>query len=158
MCIRDRYKDDKWIEAVEDAIWAICDEFTWALPAHISDQQKSDISEIKTNLDLFSCETAFALSEIYYVFNHRLSPLVKKRIYYEIFDRIINPYIEKKTKWPANNWSAVCSSGIIAAVIYLDCKEEFDKIIDDITDSMNVFLSSYRDDGCCLEAVSYTHL
>ncbi len=149
------YDDEKWLIAVEDSIWSICDEFTWSVPAHIKNQQKTDIFDIVTNLDLFSCETAFTLSELYYIFSDRLSPLIKKRIRHELFKRVINPFIEKRTKWAANNWSAACSAGIIASVIYMDAKEEFDKIIGDITDSMNTFLSSYNDDGCCLEGVLY---
>ena len=43
---------------LEDTIWAICDEYTWSLPAHISWAKDE-----RTDVDLFASETGYALSE-----------------------------------------------------------------------------------------------
>ena len=45
---------------LQDTVWAICDEYTWALPAHIAWRTGRDPGCI----DLFSAETGFALSMI----------------------------------------------------------------------------------------------
>ena len=145
-----------WVTALEDAIWAICDEFAWALPAHVhGGVQNSAPEDVITNIDLFSAGTAFSLSEIYHLLGNKLSQCVCSRIKYEIDRRVITPYVEKRRKWGANNWSGVCATGVIAAVIYTSTREVFDNVIDDILGSLNTFLSSYYDDGCCMEGVLY---
>lgn len=56
------YKEDIYIKKLEEIIYSICEETTWALPAHV-DLSKEDW---KYTVDLFSSETAQALSCIYY--------------------------------------------------------------------------------------------
>ena len=46
----------KYRLCLQDIIWSILDEFTWALPAHIP--QNSDIEDCITHIDLFAAETA----------------------------------------------------------------------------------------------------
>ncbi len=145
--------DKKWLHGLEDIIWAICDEFTWALPAHIYNDPP--VQEYDKVIDLFASETGFALSEILYLFKDRLSPLVADRAEYEIRRRIINPYLESDIKWGKNNWSAVCAGSIGVIMMYLCSRQEFEQVKDRISASINDFLDSYNDDGCCLEGPLY---
>lgn len=144
---------DEYVAQLEDIICAICDEFTWSLPAHI--RPGMTVEQQKTNIDLFSSETAFALSEILFILNDVLDCGVCERMRHEIMRRVINPYISEPVKWGKNNWSAVCIAGVAAAFYYLGLKSEFEKVKADIIGSFEKFLESYEDDGCCLEGALY---
>lgn len=81
------WQNQEDISALEDAIWAICDEYTWALPAHIW----GDFDEENCpTIDLFSAETSSALAEICELLKDSLSPTVVKRARDNISKRVIN--------------------------------------------------------------------
>lgn len=150
--------NEKWLPKLCDVVWAVCDEYTWALPAHLEFAHLGTdftVEQTVTKIDLFAAETANALSEIYYMLENILPFEVKSRIVYELNRRIIKPYMEKPCKWGKNNWSAVCAYGVASTFVYLGLHDEFDKIKDSIFASIDVFLSSYNDDGCCLEGSLY---
>lgn len=143
----------QWIEGLEDAVWAVLDEFTWSFPAHITkDKTPKEASE---NLDLFSSETAFALSEILYLLGDRIDPFVKERTVLEIRRRVIDPYVRSDVSWPKNNWSAVCAGSIACAIIYLGLDHVWESVKERLLSSMQDFLDSYPDDGGCLEGPLY---
>ena len=152
-CVMSLYEaDEKWILALEDAVWAVCDEFTWSLPAHL---EKTEFSDYYHNLDLFSCETGFALSEIWYLLKDRLSDMIKERIVYEVRRRVIDYYLSSEKSWSKNNWSAVCAGSIGCCIMYLGTERELMSVTDRLQSSMKDFLDSYYDDGCCLEGSLY---
>ena len=92
---------------LQDTVWAICDEYTWALPAHIAWRTGRDPGCI----DLFSAETGFALSMIRHLLGDRLHEKMKERIDWEINRRIIRPFLYRRFWWEHsnNNWAAVCA-------------------------------------------------
>ena len=152
-CVMSLYEaDEKWILALEDAVWAVCDEFTWSLPAHL---EKTEFSDYYHSLDLFSCETGFALSEIWYLLKDRLSDMVKERIVYDVRRRVIDYYLSSEKSWSKNNWSAVCAGSIGCCIMYLGTERELMSVTDRLQSSMKDFLDSYYDDGCCLEGSLY---
>lgn len=142
-----------WRRELENILWAVCDEFTWAFPAHIKDP--GDIRESGETLDLFACETGLALSEICYLMGDRLSSVVRSRVEQEVRRRIIRPYTEKQVTFHKDNWSAVCAGSIGMTVMYWGSRREFEAIEDKVMASMYDFLGSYYDDGCCLEGILY---
>lgn len=144
--------DKKWIEALEDTLWAICDEFTWDFPAHI--KQTATPDECATVMALFSAETAMALSEVLYLLGERLHPIVYKRVIHELRRRTIEPHMTDVYTY-RSNWSVVCASGVAFAIMYHGTKEEFEQAKDSLVQSANDFLDSYTDDGCCLEGPTY---
>lgn len=142
-----------WVTGLEDILWAVCDEFTWAFPAHIKDW--NDISDSSITVDLFACETGLALSEICYLLGERLSMTVRRRVETEIRRRLIRPYTERHLTFHKDNWSAVCAGCIAMAVMYWGSPEEYEVIEAKVMGSMEDFLGSYQDDGCCLEGALY---
>ena len=146
-------EDEKWLFKLFDILWAICDEFTWALPAHFP--EITDAEDIATTIDLFASETAFALSEIYHILENLLPMRLKSRIKYELKRRIVTPYLSKELRWGASNWSGVCSSGVIASMIYLKLDAEFENAKKQLLINIDDFLESFTDDGCCLEGTLY---
>ncbi len=147
------YGRDEDIEALEDAIWAICEEYTWVLPAHTVDLEDQYDRGI---IDLFSAETGFALAEILSLIGDRLDSKIVRRIRECVEERIFTPYLKRRYHWETleMNWAAVCSGSVGAAFMYL-APERFDLVKGRILDSMNCFLRGFGDDGVCLEGLGY---
>ena len=89
----------RFLPAVIDGIFSICDENAWNLPAHNSYERDCpqlplpDLSDLV--LDLFACETGAVLATASYLLSPVLddfSPFLTKRIRYELERRIFIPY------------------------------------------------------------------
>ncbi len=155
------------IAALEDLIWAICDEYTWALPAHL-EGTSLDIRCLPGGaeavhpelLDLFSCETAFALAEICCLLEGRLTPIVAERARRELRRRVLVPFLARAKPWRwelmRNNWCAVCAGSVGAAALYLVRDlDELAAILARVLPTLERFLESFADDGTCLEGLGY---
>ena len=151
------YKDNsEYFQHLQDAVWAVLDEFTWALPAHIP--FKSSSEEIKTHIDLFAAETAFTLAEISVLFEGRFDKAVEERIKYEVRKRIIEPYLSgRKNSWDEleNNWSAVCAGSVGSAFLYLAEDSEIKSVLPRLCNTLNCYLAGFGDDGACVEGLNY---
>lgn len=146
-------EDPVWIKGLEDILWAICNEFTWAFPAHIRDE--NDLKESRVTIDLFAAETGMAVSEACDLAGPRLSPLVRKRVKEEVERRILTPYRERELRFHRDNWSAVCAGCTAMAAMYWEGYEGYLSIEKKVMSSMADFLDSYEEDGCCLEGILY---
>jgi len=142
----------EYIEKLHDTIWAICDEYTWVVPAHL---QKYPETEFDT-VDLFSSETAFALAEIKYLLSERLDEHIKKRIDNEIKTKVLDAYLKKEQRWEKweNNWAAVCAASVGAAFMYVS-PDKFESVKERLSLTMDCFLKGYKDDGACPVGLSY---
>ena len=150
-------EEEKYIDFLNDIIFAICDEYTWSVSAHHPDLDVYN----KTHLDLFSSETGFALAEIYVLLGDRLDKLIAKRIEIEINERIINSFINNPDFfwWETrctNNWASVCG-GSIGCTFMLMRPDLFDTVKPRLDKIMESYLSGFKDDGYCLEGTSYWH-
>lgn len=145
--------DSRWTDRLCDIIWAVCDEYTWALPAHIGNL--TACKEIVTRIDLFAGETAFGLSEILALLGDRLPGAVRARAEYELDRRIVSSYLEKKPVFGISNWSAVCGGSVGCTMLYLKRHEAFNAAKEQLLKNMQDFLDSYTPDGCCLEGGLY---
>ncbi|MBO4326293.1 MAG: hypothetical protein J5950_03370 [Clostridia bacterium] len=152
-------EEDKYLIKLMDVIFAICDEYTWCLPAHQTDPNVNN----NVHLDLFACETGFALSEIYCLMGGRLDNVIRDRIRVEIDRRIINPFIDGSpfTKnhrylWEdvTSNWAAVCA-GSTACTFMLMRSELFDTQLEAFELCMRHYLSGFGADGICTEGCAY---
>ena len=146
-------KGEEWLYKLCDILFAICDEYTWAFPAHLRNRNTPE--EIVTTIDLFASETAFALAEIYYTLREKLPKPVLDRIEYELRRRIVVPYMSEKKRFGVNNWSGVCASGVGATFIYLGLDSEFEQVKENLFVNIKDFIDSFPDDGCCLEGGLY---
>ena len=147
------YERREDIEALEDIIWAICDEYTWVLPAHSKDLGNCYDKNI---IDLFSAETGCALSEIHYLLGDKLDAKINKRIEECVEERIFQTYLNGHFFWDSceGNWAAVCAGSVGMAFIYL-APDRFEMVRERIIDTLKCFLRSFGDDGACLEGISY---
>ncbi|WP_373231204.1 hypothetical protein [Cohnella sp.] len=142
-----------YLEELCEIIWAICDEYTWCLPAHLKD------CEADKTIDLFSSETGFTLSEISLLLGERFPPLLRNRIAAEVSDRLFVPYLEHGPHhWETakHNWSAVCAGSIgAAALLQKGPLARLEEIVTKVLGSMNCYLEGFGEDGVCQEGVGY---
>ena len=154
---------------LEDVIWAICDEYSWCLPAHLprpAEQQAYSIrhggwqdNDKRDWIDLFAAETAFALAEICSLMGDRLPRAIRDRVRHEVYRRVLYPYMNRGPfGWEEarHNWSAVCAGSIVSAAIYLiDDPDELGAVMERALHSLDCFLAGYGDDGACMEGIYY---
>ncbi|MBO5091106.1 MAG: heparinase II/III family protein [Clostridia bacterium] len=145
--------EPKYLEQLQDTIWEICDQYVWALPAHMPNITENNNCE----LDLDSTTIGYALALIKVLLNDRLHDLIKARIDAEIDRRIVKPFLEKRWHWEfrENNWTTVCS-GAVGCTLMLNRPEVFDLVMDRINHNMQTYIDNgYRDDGVCTEGAGY---
>ncbi|MCR4922491.1 MAG: hypothetical protein K5931_00570 [Lachnospiraceae bacterium] len=144
-------------QKLDSIILDICSEKTWALPAHVDRSLKG----WENTLDLFSSETAFALSEIISLHKNHLSPQTVNTAGSAVMDRVLKPFLNSLwgDYWWENvpmNWCAVCNSSIGAAAIYLlENEDEKKKLLDRVIKNLTGYLKAFPSDGCCKEGLYY---
>ncbi len=130
---------------LEDALWSVCDEYTWALPSHLP-----------CTVDLFAAETAHTLAETLAALGSRLDGRVAERVREEVTRRVFEPFADPAPfPWEGtrNNWEAVCGGAVgMAALALLD---DPGPILARCGKAMGSFLAGYGDDGGCAEGVAY---
>ncbi|HBJ18706.1 MAG TPA: hypothetical protein DDY70_03030 [Clostridiales bacterium] len=151
------YRKPEDISALEDILWAVCDEYTWALPAHLGGTGLSRVQTDAQIIDLFAAETGEAMAEILSLVGDLLSPIVVARVRREIRVRIFDRFYENFWwKKGTNNWAAVCAGSCgITAIYEMRDNAELAKFLVSVFDSLNCFLSGFPEDGACLEGVGY---
>lgn len=145
-------ENEEYLHTAEELIWAICDEYCWAVAAHTSGEL-SDDSKI---IDLFTAETAAALAEITAFLEKRLNKATVCRVKAELERRVFEPFRSNSYFWEHgnNNWSAVCAGGVGIALMYSD-KKAAEEFMPRLIGAVNSCLASYTSDGTCLEGFTY---
>lgn len=137
----------KYIEELEDVLAAICDEYSWVLPAHVP-----------VPVDLFCAETGALLAETVYIFKDKLSPHLLERIEKTIERQVFVVYETKKSWWESgntNNWGAVCACGVGLTYMYMS-SERFEQVKNRLFDTFKCYIEhGLDDDGYCSEGVGY---
>ncbi|MBW4079859.1 heparinase II/III family protein [Paenibacillus sp. S150] len=145
------------LEKLEEMLWAVCEEYTWCLPAHLPPEHQA--ADIDRYIDLFSSETGFALSEISLLLGERLPPRLRSRIRQEAERRLFRPFLEKGPyEWETarHNWAAVCAGSIgAAALLSVDDPVSLTEILYRTERSMRCYLEGFGEDGACLEGLGY---
>ena len=121
------YGHEEDIHELEDIIWAICDEYTWSLPAHV--EREAFTSQLENDaymVDLFAAETAQTLAEICFLMGERLAPIVRLRVERLLNERVFERVLARDFNWMSatHNWAAVCAGSVGMAAIYAIEDEE----------------------------------
>lgn len=155
------YDEQEYLSLTEDYLWAVCNEFTWALPAHLDGNSLNE----KVNplqLDLFAAETAQTLAEILFLLQNRLNPAIVLRCSSEVERRIFTVFLTRvRPYWWESchiNWAAVCAGSVGMAGIYLMQENDTDRLallLSQLIPVTEHFLSGFEQDGACLEGLSY---
>lgn len=144
--------EEKYLDYVQRMLWAICDEYSWALPAHTGGDPARDVFEI----DLFNAETALAVSEICYVLAGRLDERVRRRAAIEVERRVLSTYRARVSWYETlnSNWAAVCGGCVGGAMMYL-APDDFRVLLPRFLNTMQRFIDGFSDDGICMEGTTY---
>jgi len=158
----------RFLDPIVNGIWAICEETYWGVPACLYMQREGyglpDVEE--PTVDLFAGETAGLLAWTHYLLGERLdavSPLVRRRIAYEIERRVLTPCLARDDFWwmgftdhAVNNWNPWVNSNWLTSALLLERDPE--RRLEAVAKSMrslDVFIGSYTPDGGCDEGPSY---
>ena len=153
------YGREEDIHELEDIIWAICDEYTWSLPAHV--EREAFTSRLENDaymVDLFAAETAQTLAEIVFLLGEKIAPIVRLRVERLINERVFDRVLTHDFGWmtATHNWAAVCAGSVGMAAIYaVEDEERLAAVLSRLLPSMECFLSGFSEDGACLEGIGY---
>ena len=152
----DREEDKQMLE---DTVWAILDEYTWSVSAHLSGKGLTTLQEDGYMIDLFAAETGEALAEMLSLVGEKITPIVRMRTERYIKERILKCATD--TFWwnngCTNNWSAVCSGSVAMCAIYQekDMERLAEILVFHIDNIRNNYYRGFSGDGACLEGLSY---
>jgi hypothetical protein len=157
----------RFLDAILNGVWAICEESYWGVPAHLGSQKAGnglpDVAD--RTVDLFAAETAAMLALADYFVGEKLeklSKLVRPRIRYEVNERIFKPlqtperYGHLSRTRPVNNWNPWIVSNWMTALLLLEDDEP--RRAAELHRAMTLldpYLNSLGDDGGCDEGPSY---
>lgn len=154
--------DDRWLDALCDTVWAICSEPYWCLPAHFMGLRDLPLpyEEYATQLDLFACETGWALAELLELCGERLPEQLVVLVQQQLEQRVIEPFMDADTVYRFelmdNNWSAVCAGAIGGVALYsMADSVRLSAVLHRCLSSLEVYLRSFGGDGVCTEGVDY---
>lgn len=150
-------------DKIADAVWAICEESFWGIPAHITGLPNVD----QPYVDLFAAETASLLAWTYYFAGDNLDQVsrqLKPRIVSEINRRMLTPMLTANWGWIGNdnpnrvlnNWSPWIMSNYITVNLILETNEA--KRAAAIKQGMNTidhYLNGLGNDGAINEGPIY---
>ena len=147
-------EEEKYLDFLMDAIYTLCDAYTWCLPAH---QPNGEVNN-NCHIDLCAAGMAIYLAEIYTLLEERLDSLIKSRINAELDRRIFTPFLENVpySWWETgeSNWTAVCT-GSVACAFMLMRPEKARELIPRFEKSIAGFIRGFSDEGVCLEGAGY---
>ncbi len=158
----------RFTEALANGVWAMCEQSTWVLSAHLNLQKRGaglpDPDDIV--IDLASGRIGATLSWIHYFFASefdKIHPLIAEKMRKEINNRILMPYYTRTDfSWMAfnrdfvNNWNVWVNFNVLQCILLIetDPQKRTDNIYKAMT-SIDKFINYYKDDGGCDEGPSY---
>ncbi|KAF1303127.1 hypothetical protein [Enterococcus sp. JM9B] len=146
------------LELLENVIWEVCNEYTWAVPAHVPTKNDQFTTDSHFFIDLFAAETAHTLAEGKHLLSEKLSPMIQHRIDEELEQRIFEPFIKETWFWETmeNNWSAVVPGAIgMAALWQFNNEERLIPLLSKVDHCLKSYLASFDSDGTCKEGIGY---
>lgn len=153
------YGREEDLHELEDIIWAICDEYTWSLPAHVErDAFTSRLENDAYMVDLFAAETAQTLAEICFLMGDRIAPIVRLRVERLLNERVFDRVLKQDFGWmtATHNWAAVCGGSVgMAAIDAIEDDDHLAAVLDRVLPAMDSFLAGFAEDGSCLEGIGY---
>jgi len=161
-------RNKKYLQQIVNGLWTTLEESTWEIPAIIGLQKLgTDLPDpSEPIIGLVSAETAGTIAAIQYMLHDQLddwSPVINKRIDYELHKRIIDPYLARNDLWwmgfkgqAVNNWNAWINTNIFQVSLLSETNpEKLRLLIDKIFSSADHFIDQYPDDGGCDEGPAY---
>ena len=170
-CVQD---EGRFLDAVIDGLWCICEETTWVLSAHngsdhrgmrpMNERMLPDVNN--PYVDLFAAQTAATLAYALYFLEDRLdavSPLIARRVRGEIEKRVFTPFMTHDDFWwmgmirqDVNNWTPWIISNVMDASLMLERDElRRNELIVRGMRMLDSYLAIMPADGGCDEGAAY---
>ena len=152
--------EGRYLDKILDVAWAICEEGSWAMPAH----QSALADPAHPVVDLGAAMTALDLAELASLFGDQLDPGLAPFVRHEIDRRCITPFLERHDHWwlyntdarPVNNWTAVCNGGVAGAAIHVEPdRARLAEILARAARSLDDYLDTFAADGGSSEGPGY---
>lgn len=152
------YHREEDLKKLCEIIREVCEERTWALPAHVD----RSMAGWERTVDLFACETGQTLAEIVTHLNGEIPEALAAEVKKQVVYRLIDSYLEQPfgtIRWEKfyNNWVAVCAGSLGSIAMYLldDDPQKQMACLDRVVNTMPLYLEGMMDDGACPEGLSY---
>uniref|UniRef100_UPI0031015E48 heparinase II/III domain-containing protein n=1 Tax=Neorhizobium sp. EC2-8 TaxID=3129230 RepID=UPI0031015E48 len=159
----------RFIDAIIDGVFLICEESGWQLPAHNAYErggQRFTLPDTKQPvIDLFAAETGAQLATVAALMKDRLdqvSPQVVARIEREIRVRVLSPYLDRHFWWMGNgaermnNWTAWITQNVLLSAFSLKTDQYLRRrVVEKALSGLDAFIKDYAEDGACEEGVLY---
>ncbi len=159
-------------DKLAEGVWHILEETTWIVPAHMKTLSKKnygicdEYEGTVKNLDLFSASTGALLAIVFHFGKAALdsvTPVISKRILYELEKRIFTPFFENPDLWwkgeqrfPVNNWNPwIISNVLTAAAFCVTDLTKREKTVEKAMRYLDNFTEGYAPDGGCDEGPGY---
>ena len=159
----------RFLGAIADTVWALCEESAWQLPAHnsyVRDTPQLPLPDTtRPIVDLFAAETGALLALTRYLLPDELdtaAPGITARMERELNTRILTPYFTSHFWWMGNgeepmcNWTSWCTQNVLLTVFLLPTtQQQRQAAVKQAAYSLDCFLKDYGADGCCNEGAQY---
>jgi len=161
------------LDGIINMLCAVCDEWTWVIPAHNWPDMGSENSFPPVNpprVDLFAANTASLLAMVVHILNIPLleeADRLLQRVRQECRRRCINPYMENNAHWwmgyermeghgELNNWTPWITENFLHTLFLLrPSAEELSRGTVRAGEILNHYLDVLLPDGGCDEGPSY---
>lgn len=163
----------RFTEKLMDVVWAIMEESTWIIPAHIycaplhGDSSLGPVfgNNALHGIDLFSAATCGALSTVYLLCKDKLDAIdtvISRKMEYCLKERGITNFLQIEVWWGGalgnriNNWCPWILSNILLTTAIIE-KDNYvrEHVVTKAMSYLDNFLECYDNDGGCDEGPAY---
>ncbi len=156
----------RFIPALVNGLFTICEESFWGLSAHYLMDVENIPSPEHPYIDLFAAETAEHLALIITLLRRPLfdfCPEIIDRVEYELDRRIMTPYESRYDSWwmgyrrnTINNWNPWILSNVLTVFLLSECSQRRKRqAIKKMLSEIQYYYNSLPEDGGCDEGPGY---
>lgn len=157
----------RFLDAIVNGLWLICEESGWQLPAHNSHIRGGPRDPLPDRqnpvIDLFAAETGANLALcLHLLAAERENATLVSRVRSEIERRITRPYLARHFWWMGNgdermnNWTAWITQNVLLSTLLLPTDQPTRRsVVEKALGSLDAFEKDYAQDGACEEGVLY---
>ncbi|MFW5836128.1 MAG: hypothetical protein ACOCVK_01845 [bacterium] len=152
-------REGRFLPAIDDYLWAVSEETSWLLSAHIQHGMDTELPPRRTHyVDMDTAMTGVTLAEVLSVLGHRVHPEIRRRVTAEIRERLFEPYyFRHDLHWmhSDNNWNSAAHCGILGAACYLMSDPyELARIVQKGLSYLENFIGGFDEDGATSEGIN----
>lgn len=174
LAVAEAYENKgRFTEKLMDVVWAIMEESTWLLPAHLycsPNYSESSLGPVFGDnslhgIALFSSTTCGTIASVYLLCKDKLDkiePIISKKMEYCVKERGIKNFLQTEYWWggafgnKTNNWCPWILSNILLATAIIE-KDTYtrEKVVTKAMSYLDNFFNCYEPDGGCDEGPGY---